>query len=36
MKIETIGIVVTYMVMLIINFAFSKLFDFLPDKGINI
>ena len=36
MKIETIGIVVTYMVMLIINFAFSKLFDFLPGKGINI
>ena len=36
MKIETIGIVVTYMVMLIINFALSKLFDFLPNKGINI
>ena len=36
MKIETIGIVATYIVMLIINFALSKLFDFLPNKGINI
>ena len=34
MKIKTIGIVVIYMVMLIINFAFSNLFDFLPGKGI--
>ncbi len=31
-----IGIIVTYIVMLITNFALSKLFDFLPGKGINI
>ena len=31
-----IGIIVTYIVMLITNFTLTRLFDFLPGKGINI